>query len=123
MPTAQADSLAHCQAFHPIFVVADEDKRGASKMALASKKNAHIQDRIFSQRRHGGAEQRKPFAAAEALLLLVSVMNDVRIKTEAGVVDKHAAIDLADVDAHGFTCRDLSDRGIRSIGNPRSLAK
>ena len=124
LAVVQARALADREAFHPVLVVADEDERRPAQHLLAVDDQGDAEERIAPQRRQRRPHERRPLAAAEALLLALAIVNDVGVEAEARVVDEDPAVDLADVDP----ARPRRRRGPRPhrrarAGMPRSLAK
>ena len=78
--------------------------------SLPSTTQPNPHERIAPQHRQRGPDERRPFAAAEPLLLALAVAHDVGVEAETRVVDEGAAVDLGDVDLHPVAVDDRPDR-------------
>src|SRR5262245_5632076 len=77
---------------------------------LSISKQAHIKKRKAAQNKQRGINKCSPFAQPAPLMAL-AVTNNLRVQADAGIVDKNAFIDRADIninavsasnDANGF---------------------
>src|SRR6266849_2025470 len=108
----EARTAANVQSLHLIFVVADEDKRCATRQRFSIDLQTNVKKGIAAQHRNRGPNVRRPFTRTQPLLLL-AFANDAWVKAEARIVDEDVSINFAEIDVCYVTIDDGFHRGLK----------
>ena len=116
-------ALADIQAFHQVFIIADENERRAARMHGVLEFQLHAEKRIAAQGRHQRPAEGQPLAPSQPALLLFAVAHDIGIQAQAGIVQENAAIHFAHVDLVQHALRHIGDRRIERQRNIQILGE
>src|SRR6266851_4389025 len=105
-------TAANVQSLHLIFIVADENKRCATRQRFSIDVQTNIKKRIPAQHRNRGPNVCRPFTPTQPLLLL-AFANDARVKAEARIVDEDVSVNIAEVDVCYVTIDDGLNRCLK----------
>src|SRR5882724_502831 len=118
----ETGAATNIKSLHLIFVVADEDKRCATRQSFSVNVQMNVEKRITAQHRNGGPDVRRPLTPAQPLLLR-ALANDAWIQAEAGIVDEDVVVNLAKINFYDVTFDDGLNGGLKLERNMQVLGE